>query len=48
MKFNTEKKLHRYILDNNLECYWSNLEERKVYVRNTYTKDNKRILTINY
>ena len=46
--FNTQEELFKYILDNNLEAYGSSLEERKVYVRDTKTKSDKRILTLNY
>lgn len=48
MIFNSQKELHKYILEAGLECYWSDLEQKKVYVRSTYNKSNKKILTINY
>ena len=46
MEFKTRQELYKYIFDNWLECYWSDLGENKIYVRDTKTKTNKRILLL--
>ena len=48
MIFKTQWELLKYIIDNNLETYWSDINFWKVYVRNTYTKSSKKVLTFNY
>jgi len=46
MEFNNVLELQNYVIINELEIYGSDIERKTFYIRNTETKDNKKIFTL--